>query len=138
MKLLLIIKVLALSIVLTGCAMGPDYQRPEVTAPLQFKENRGWIQTAATVIPTHEKWWMVFGDATLNTLEERVAEHNLSLRASFFTYQQAIALTDVARAAEYQTVAATVASSKTSTGGISTTTGAVTTTSVSGDRKSVV
>jgi NodT family efflux transporter outer membrane factor (OMF) lipoprotein len=80
---------------------------------------------------------MVFGDATLNTLEERVAEHNLSLRASFFTYQQAIALTDVARAAEYPTVATTVASSKTSTGGISTTTGAVTTTTVSGKTASL-
>lgn len=131
------IKLIVIALVLTGCAMGPDYRRPEIETPAQFKENRGWVQTAPLTVQSPEAWWKVFGDETLDRLEPQVAAANLSLRASFFSYQQALALTDAARAAEYPTLGATVSSTKTSSGGISTITGAVTTTSVSGKTASL-
>lgn len=124
--------VIGLSIILAGCAMGPDYKRPELDIPAQFKENRGWVQAAALTVQPPGDWWTVFGDAVLDKLESQVADSNQSLRASYYSYQQAQALTDAARAAEYPTLGATVSSTKTSSGGVSTVTGAVTTTTISG------
>jgi len=124
-------KINILAITLAGCAMGPDYQRPTMDIPAQFKEDRGWVQTGSPVL-NNDAWWTIFGDETLNQLESRVEAANQSLRASYYAHQQALALTDAARAAEYPTVGATVSSTKTSSGGVSTTTGAVTATQVSG------
>lgn len=117
------------ALALTGCAMGPDYKPAKLQTPARFKESRGWIQAASLTAP--EAWWTVFGDVTLDALEMRVASANQSLRASFYTYQQTLALTDATRAAEYPTLGATVSSTKTS-GGISTNTGAATPTTISG------
>jgi NodT family efflux transporter outer membrane factor (OMF) lipoprotein len=130
MKLLLKINILAIA--LTGCAMGPDYQRPTLDTPAQFKEDKGWIQTGSPVL-SHDAWWTVFGDETLNQLESRVEPANLSLRASYYAHQQAQALTDAAHAAEYPTLGATVSSTKTSSGNITTGTG----TTVSGKTASL-
>jgi NodT family efflux transporter outer membrane factor (OMF) lipoprotein len=110
--------------------MGPDYKRPALVTPAQFKEN--WLATSTLVMPVPQAWWLIFNDTTLNMLEARIALNNQSLRAAFYTYDQAYALTDAARAMEYPTLGASVSSTKTSSGGISNTTGAVTTTQVSG------
>jgi NodT family efflux transporter outer membrane factor (OMF) lipoprotein len=132
----ILFKINILIITLAGCAMGPDYQRPTLDTPAQFKEDKGWVQTGSPVL-NNDAWWTIFGDETLNQLESRVEAANQSLRASFYAHQQAQALTDAARAAEYPTLGATVASTKTSSGGVSTTTGAVTTTQVSGKTASL-
>lgn len=124
--------IIALAVVLAGCAVGPDYKRPELQTPAEFKENRGWVQTAALTPPAPDAWWTIFDDATLGALEMQVAKANQSLRAAFYTYQQTIALTDAARAAEYPTLGATLSSSKTSFNGVVSNTGAATTTTVSG------
>ena len=118
MKILFKINILAMT--LAGCAMGPDYQRPTLDTPAQFKEDKGWVQTGTPDL-TNDAWWTIFGDETLNQLESRVEAANLSLRASYYAHQQALALTDAARAAEYPTLGATVSSTKTSSGNIGTT-----------------
>ena len=74
----------------------------------------------------------MFDDATLDALEPKVAASNQSLRASFYSYQQAQALTDAARAAEFPTVGATLSSTRTSSTNVQTATGVGTTTTVSG------
>mgnify|MGYP001336185288 CR=1 FL=1 len=35
---------LALSLALSACAIGPDYQRPPLQTPAQFKQIEGWTQ----------------------------------------------------------------------------------------------
>lgn len=35
---------MGLALLLSACAIGPDYQRPEVVEPAQFKEAQGWRQ----------------------------------------------------------------------------------------------
>ncbi len=100
------------AVFLSACAVGPDYKRPAITTPSQFKES--WAETSPLAI--QGAWWTVFDDATLNTLEPRVASANQSLLASYHAYLQATALTDAARAAEFPTVGVAVASSRTSSG----------------------
>lgn len=109
---------LALSLFLSACAVGPDYRRPTIDSPAQFKEDQGWIQAAPLAKPFQSDWWAVFGDAELNKLESGVLAANQSLQASYYTYQQALALTDSARAAEFPTVGSYVASSRTGNGGV--------------------
>jgi NodT family efflux transporter outer membrane factor (OMF) lipoprotein len=103
---------LSISILLSACAAGPDYQRPKIESPAQFKENSNWIKADPLAVPSQEEWWTVFGDTELNKLEPRVLTANQSLQASFYTYQQALAVTDAARAAEFPTLATSVASTR--------------------------
>ncbi|MHB8454908.1 MAG: efflux transporter outer membrane subunit [Acidiferrobacterales bacterium] len=102
------------SVLLAGCAVGPAYERPTVQTPLQFKENHGWVQTAPLAAEPQGAWWTIFGDATLNTLEPHVAEANQSLRASYYAYQQALALTRSARAAEFPSMDANASANRSS------------------------
>ncbi len=124
------ILVIGCILLLSACAVGPDYKQPPLATPAQFKENHGWVQTGSAALPG--PWWTIYNDPLLNTLEPRVALANQSLRVSFYTYQQTLALTDAAVAAELPTLGASVSSSRTSSGNISTTTGAATTTTVAG------
>ncbi len=115
---------LGIALLLGGCAVGPDYQRPAVQSPAQFKENKGWTQAEPLAAPAQDAWWAVFEDETLNKLEPRVAAANQSLRASYFAYQQAEALIDSARAAEFPTLGVTVSSTRSSSGATATALGA--------------
>jgi NodT family efflux transporter outer membrane factor (OMF) lipoprotein len=121
---------LLVSLAMSACAVGPDYKRPDIESPAQFKEDKGWIKAGPLAVPFQGDWWTIFGDAELNKLEPRVLKSNQSLQASFFTYQQALALTDSARAGEFPTLTASVTSTRSAnaTG----TTGGSTTTTVSG------
>ena len=54
---------------LAACAVGPDYERPEVTVPQSY---RG--ATAANAAPIDTRWWTLFGDPTLSALEEQARD----------------------------------------------------------------
>ena len=107
---------LGLLALLAGCTLGPNYQRPSLPTPAAFKENQGWVATAPTRAAAQGAWWTAFDDATLNDLEPRVASANQSLRASYYAYQQALALTQSARAAGYPVLGANVAASRADSG----------------------
>ena len=106
--------ILIYTVLLSACAVGPDYKRPAIDTPEKFKE--GWVE--AVPLEIKGPWWTVFNDETLNELEPRVALANQSLIASYHAYLQATALTDAARAAEFPTAGVAVASSRTSSGSI--------------------
>ncbi len=36
-------------VLLSACAVGPDYKRPEVIEPAQFKEAQGWRQATPAI-----------------------------------------------------------------------------------------
>ena len=107
---------LGISMLLSACAVGPDYARPAIESPAQFKENKGWVQAASLTVSSQGAWWSIFDDETLNTLEPRVTQANQSLRASYYAYQQALALTDMARAAEFPTLGTSISSTRSSSG----------------------
>jgi multidrug efflux system outer membrane protein len=80
----------ALAAFLTACApMGPDFRRPDVETPSQFKESSTWkIARPADHLP-RGSWWTVFGDATLNSLQNQAAAENPNLRAALLRVEQA-------------------------------------------------
>lgn len=86
MNRLLLIPIL----LLPGCqAMGPDYQTPELETPAKFKETSTWkFARPADHLP-RGTWWTVFGDSTLNRLQEQAAGNNPDLRAAMLRVEQA-------------------------------------------------
>jgi len=89
---------------LAGCAVGPDYQRPEVAAPAQFKESQGWkVAEPSDEIP-RGNWWERYGDAQLNGLVAQVEVSNQNVFAAAAQVRQAQALLGAARAGYFPVV----------------------------------
>ncbi len=70
--------VISFALLLTGCAVGPDYIRPEAPEPQQ------WLEEKDPVIKSEPadfgRWWTVFNDPVLDTLVEMAFQQNLPLR----------------------------------------------------------
>ncbi len=81
----------------------PDYVRPSSAIPLNFKEIKGWKQAHPRDHVLPGKWWEVFKDARLNTLEEQVAGANQSIAQAEAQYRQAQHLVQSARSAYFPT-----------------------------------
>lgn len=96
---------------LAGCLVGPNYHRPVAVAPPAFKglvpptspTNGTWKQAQPSVEKLRAKWWELYDDAQLNTLEEKVATSNQSLKAAYQTYLQARSQIKVDRSALFPT-----------------------------------
>lgn len=106
-RLLLAFPVL-IALVTGGCAMGPEYQRPEATTiPETYMGAAGdWkIATPRAHLP-RGNWWEIFGDPALNRLEAEAAVANQDLKAAAARFEQARAVADVARSGFFPRVGA--------------------------------
>jgi NodT family efflux transporter outer membrane factor (OMF) lipoprotein len=103
----------SLALLLGGCMVGPDYHKPDVSVPTQYKELPGWT-TAAPAAAEAPKgdWWTGFNDPLLNELEPMVSVSNQTVRADYANYQAALAEVQVARSALFPTIGVTGAASK--------------------------
>jgi NodT family efflux transporter outer membrane factor (OMF) lipoprotein len=97
---------------LAGCAVGPDYQRPDVQTPAAYKETADWKLAQPRDELARGKWWKIFGDSQLDVLIEQVNVSNQSLKASEARYRQALALTQSARASYLPTISASASSTR--------------------------
>lgn len=107
---------LTLSLLLGGCALGPDYQRPALQTPAQFKQIEGWTQAQPGDVLERGSWWQLYGDAELNALVERLNISNQNLAASEAQYRQARALVRGARAAFYPSLSSSAGASRSGQG----------------------
>ncbi len=73
--------------------VGPDYQRPETTAPSAYRDASS--SPAQAALP--EAWWNSLGDPALDALETRALASNQNLRAALARIEQARAVAGVAR-----------------------------------------
>jgi multidrug efflux system outer membrane protein len=73
---------LGISLLLAGCAVGPDYKRPPVETPPSYKEAGPWKEAAPRDAIAKGDWWRIFGDDELDGLEKRAAASNQNLRAA--------------------------------------------------------
>lgn len=104
-------------ILLSACAVGPDYVKPSAETPPAFKEQAGWkiAEPADTAIPA--KWWEIYNDPVLNALEEQVNISNQTLIQAEAQYRGARALVQSAQASYFPTVTGNVSHSR--SGGLS-------------------
>ncbi|MEN3754508.1 efflux transporter outer membrane subunit [Mangrovibacter sp. SLW1] len=98
MKRTLRITALALSLVLSGCAVGPDYHRPAINMPLQYKEAQGWQQAAPQDDKNKGAWWSVYHDPVLDGLLTQVVISNQNIASYAAQYREALALAAQSRA----------------------------------------
>ncbi len=101
------------ALLLTACAVGPDYVKPQVQVPASFKEApKGW--KIAQPQDDHDRgaWWETFNDPQLNTLETQLNISNQTIAAATAQYRQALDLVDEARASYFPTITATAAISR--------------------------
>ncbi|MCY1398058.1 Outer membrane protein OprM [compost metagenome] len=92
------------ALMLSACALGPDYQRPDVTTPAQFKQAEGWRQAQPADGLARGAWWELYGDSQLNGLVEELNRSNQTVAQSEAQYRQAQALVRTTRGALFPTV----------------------------------
>nr|WP_315596946.1 efflux transporter outer membrane subunit [uncultured Cupriavidus sp.] len=99
---------------LAGCAVGPDYRRPDAPVPKAFKEAGeampAWTGDWKTADPqdalARADWWRVFNDPVLDELMPQVQVSNQNIKAAEAIYRQATASLAAARAGYFPTVGA--------------------------------
>jgi len=90
---------------LAGCAVGPDYRRPDVETPAAFKEGQGdWVKAAPADALERGPWWQLFDDPALNDLAARVEVDNQNVAMAVARYGQARAILAEQRASLFPTV----------------------------------
>jgi multidrug efflux system outer membrane protein len=85
---------------LTGCAVGPNYKRPVVASPTTWKEAA--VATNAHVLP--EKWWSIFNDTELDSLQAQTIEANQDLKRAVARVTEARAIARVAASELYPSI----------------------------------
>ena len=99
-------RVLVTVLALAGCAVGPDYRKPDAPVPTTYKELEGWHAAQPRDELPRGSWWEVFGDPELDGLMKRVDISNQNIRAAEARVRQARAVADQARASLFPTVSA--------------------------------
>ena len=84
-------------LLIAGCAVQPDYKRPDVELPAAWKES-------AQNPSTDGKWWRVYGDPVLDKLVEEALASNTNLLAAAARVDESRALVGQAEAAYYPSV----------------------------------
>jgi multidrug efflux system outer membrane protein len=102
----------AAMVLLAGCAVGPDYKRPEATTiPAAYAgvtntgATNGWKIAQPQGHLPKGNWWEIFGDPELNDLEVQAANANQQLKIAVARFTEARAQIDVTRAGLFPNVA---------------------------------
>lgn len=102
--------------VLTGCAVGPDYQRPTAPMAEAFKATPEWkIAEPVDDVPKGE-WWKIYRDPVLDELMAQVAPNNQNIAIYLARVRQAQALSKGADAARYPQLGLSGAGGRTGSG----------------------
>lgn len=104
--------VFPLALLLNGCLVGPNYHRPPVPVPTEYKELAGWTVAAPSADAPKGDWWTAFNDPLLDSLEPMVSVSNQTVRQDYANYQEALAEVQVARSALFPTAAVTGSATK--------------------------
>lgn len=88
---------------LASCALGPDYKRPSIETPGQY---RAQTEEAGTDSFGDVGWWTVYQDPTLQALLRTALENNLDLRIAATRVEQAQAALGVARLGQVPRISA--------------------------------
>jgi NodT family efflux transporter outer membrane factor (OMF) lipoprotein len=89
---------------LAGCTVGPKYHTPTVQTPDAYKETKDWKVATPQDAAIRDKWWEVYNDPQLNSLEEKVNVSNQSIAAAAASFLEARSLVKEARSQYFPTL----------------------------------
>ena len=101
------------SVVLSGCVLGPDYQRPDSSVPVEFRHTPGWKVAQPSELSSSVSWWSLYQDASLADLLKQLDTSNQNLRAAEAAWREARALVGGSRSALYPNATGQVGTSRT-------------------------
>ena len=112
MKYLRLSPAICLLLLLTGCMVGPKYQKPPVPMapaykeppPGSYKESDEWKTSHPNAASLRGNWWEIFGDAQLNALEEQLTVSNQDLKMAEARFRQARTMVRYNRAGLFPTI----------------------------------
>ena len=81
-------------LLLSGCVVGPDYQKPETALPAKFTESKATSADNVALNP----WWEAFRDKRLNALVHEGLGENLSVMTALERIEAAEASVTIAGA----------------------------------------
>jgi len=84
------------TLLVAGCAMGPDYERPDTATPEAFEQA---IESGTSI--ANLNWWELFGDEQLNSLIRIALEQNKDLRIAISRIEEARANLGFVRSDQY-------------------------------------
>jgi NodT family efflux transporter outer membrane factor (OMF) lipoprotein len=93
-----------LALLISACAVGPNYQKPVTQEVSTFKEAGDWIPAVPADALERGPWWELFGDLILNQLAARVEVSNQNVAVAVGAYAQARALVREQRAGLFPSV----------------------------------
>jgi len=101
-------------LLLCACNPAPKYVKPPAPTPTAYKEatadkdgQTGWKLAQPGDATLRGKWWEIYNDPQLNSLEEQVAISNQSIKAAEANFRAARALVVIAHSQLYPTIGAT-------------------------------
>jgi NodT family efflux transporter outer membrane factor (OMF) lipoprotein len=97
-----------LVLAIAGCAVGPDYKRPEVQVASAYKEAGEWKPAQPQDDLDRGKWWGIFGDPQLDALLQQVEISNQNVLVADAQFRRAQAVVAASRAAYFPTLDASV------------------------------
>jgi multidrug efflux system outer membrane protein len=119
----------AMSLSLSGCLLGPDYQRPDLALPARYNApESGAANSASATAPTatstggavqaavNAQWWTLFGDATLNQLVQTANQDNADIQIALARIRMTESLAVQAGAALYPTLNLTASGTRATSG----------------------
>jgi multidrug efflux system outer membrane protein len=87
------------ALALTACSLAPPYAPPQMTVPSAYKETGPWTPASPADAAPRGPWWTVYGDETLNGLEQQIEAGNPNLALALARYDEAQA--NLAQARSY-------------------------------------
>lgn len=108
--------IVLIGLLLSACAVGPDYTRPQVSEPAQYKQAQGWRQATPSDALARGAWWELYGDAQLNALVDKLNNANQTVAQAEARYRQAQATARSSRGAFYPSVDLSVGKTRASQG----------------------
>ena len=83
-------------LLISGCAVGPNYHRPAVTVPANYRDTNGSAPRQASIADL--PWWEVFKDEKLDELVKTALANNYDLQIAVTRVEQSRQLAAQARA----------------------------------------
>jgi outer membrane protein, multidrug efflux system len=88
-KLSLFVCCTAFLFLITGCAVGPNYHRPDVATAPAWKEQPPWRAADPKDSIPKGNWWTTFGDSELDQYETQALKSNQTIEVARYQLQQA-------------------------------------------------
>ncbi len=96
---------LAVCVLVSGCRVGPAYQRPTAPVPAKWDVSEPWRESAPKDGVAKGEWWSVFHDDDLSALEKQALDANQTIKVSVARLEQARASAAVQIATQFPNLA---------------------------------